>query len=131
MSSRIIPTESEEQKALFQWARLMEGRYPELRLMFAVPNGGVRRPATAGRLKAEGVKSGVPDICLPVARHGYHALYIEMKRLSGGGTSPEQKDWLDALNRQGNKAIVCRGWVKAKEAIEEYLDESDVLPFED
>lgn len=81
---RRIPLESEEQSALFQWARLMEGRCPELRLMYHIPNGGLRNKPVAVRLTAQGVRRGVPDICLPVARHGFHSLYIELKRPKGG-----------------------------------------------
>ena len=36
--------------------------------MFRIPNGGSRHPAEAARLKAQGVKAGVPDLCIPVAR---------------------------------------------------------------
>src|SRR5262245_64718583 len=50
------------------------------RLCFAIPNGGARDVITAGRLKAEGVRAGVPDVCLPVARAGYHGLFLEVKR---------------------------------------------------
>lgn len=38
-----------------------------------------RDKATAVALKRQGVKAGVPDICLPVARNGYHGLHIELK----------------------------------------------------
>ena len=68
-----VPTESEEQQTLFSWATMQSGRYPELRLLYHIPNGGSRGKAEAGRFKAEGVKSGVPDLCLPVARGAYHA----------------------------------------------------------
>lgn len=51
----------------------------ELALLHHIPNGGARSKATAGRLKAEGVKAGIPDICLPVPKNGYGALYIELK----------------------------------------------------
>jgi hypothetical protein len=66
-----------------------------------------------------------------VARQGFHSLYIELKRLAGGGATAEQAEWIDELHRQGNKAIVCRGWLAAKEAIEEYLRQQDAMPFED
>lgn len=118
---KIVPLESEEQKALFEWAALMEGKHPELHLLFAIPNGGLRHKATAGRLKAEGVKSGVPDICLPVARKGFHALYIELKRVKGGRASAEQSTWIEALNEQGYFAEVCHGWDSARRVIEWYL----------
>ena len=62
------PTESEEQQTLFRWAAMQCGKYPELALMFHIPNEGKRSWMTGGRMKAEGLKSGVPDIFLPVPR---------------------------------------------------------------
>ena len=116
-----IPTESEEQQALFEWAQYHRGAYPEIDLLYHIPNGGRRGKAEAGRFKAEGVKSGVPDICLPVARGGFHGLYIEMKRQKGSQTSGKQKDWIELLWRQGYKAVICKGWQEAARIIKEYL----------
>ena len=79
-----VPTEADEQIALFEWAALQSGRFPELTLLHHVPNGGSRNKIEAARLRAQGVKSGVPDLCLPVARGGNHGLYIELKRQRGG-----------------------------------------------
>ena len=79
-----VPTESVEQTRLFQWARMEAGRWPELNLLYHVPNGGSRHRMEAAHLKQQGVRAGVPDLCLPVARGGCHGLYIEMKRLRGG-----------------------------------------------
>ena len=39
-----IPTEAQEQTALFQWAKMQSGKYPELALLHAIPNGGSRHP---------------------------------------------------------------------------------------
>lgn len=116
------PTEAQEQRDLFRWAALERGRYPELQLMYHVPNGGSRHPYEARNLKQQGVKPGVPDICLPVARGGYHALYIELKRTRNGRVSEDQRAWLGALARVGNKAVVCRGWNEARQEIEGYLN---------
>lgn len=116
-----VPTESQEQQALFQWAALHTGRYPELALMYHIPNEGLRNPRTGARMKAEGMKPGVPDVCLPVARGGFHGLYIEMKRTKGGRVEPGQREWLGALNGQGYAAVVCLGWEKAAQMIEAYL----------
>jgi hypothetical protein len=80
-----------------------------------------RHKAEAGRLRAEGVKAGVPDLCLPVARGQYHGLYIELKRQRGGRTSDHQSEWLDALSAQGYKAALCYGWEQAAGTIIEYL----------
>lgn len=35
-----VPSESAEQQRLFQWARMAQGRYPELRWLYHVPNEG-------------------------------------------------------------------------------------------
>lgn len=122
-----VSSESEEQEILFQWAQMRRGMYPELDMMFHIPNGGSRGKAEAGRFKAEGVKAGVPDICLPVARGEYHGLYIELKRLKGGKVSDEQKDWIRRLDEQGYAAVVCYGWMAAAELIGKYLREGELL----
>ena len=114
--------ESQEQQLLFEWAALSAGKWPELALMYHIPNGGSRSKAEAGRFKAEGVKSGVPDICLPAARGGYHGLYIELKRVKGGRVSPAQQGWIAALRDQGYCACVCKGWDDAAHIIKAYLE---------
>lgn len=116
-----VPTESEEQQALFEWAAIQSGAYPDLELLYHIPNGGRRSKAEAGRFKAEGVKSGVPDLCLPVARGGFHGLYIELKRIKGGKIDPGQEAWIAALTKQGYHAAVCRGWIEASKALIWYL----------
>ena len=115
-------TESQEQQLLFEWAALSAGRWPELALMYHIPNGGSRSKSEAGRFRAEGVKAGVPDICLPVAREGYHGLYIELKRVKGGRVSTAQQGWIAALRDQGYYACVCKGWDDAAHVIKKYLE---------
>lgn len=114
--------EAQEQQTLFAWAALSVGKYPELALLYHIPNGGSRNKIEAANLKRQGVKAGVPDICLPVARGGYHGLYIELKA-GRNKTTEKQQEWLTALERQGYQAVVCYGWEEAKKAIEEYLFE--------
>lgn len=116
-------TEAQEQKALFEWIERSRGKYPELGLCYHIPNEGRRSWAAAHELRAQGLKSGVPDICLPVARGEYHALYIEMKRRKGGRVSDTQRGWINALNRAGNLALVCKGWEEARDVIVQYLNQ--------
>ena len=118
-----VPTEEEEQMALFRWAELAKGKYPALALLFHIPNGGSRGKAEAGRFRAMGVRAGVPDLCLPVPRAPFHGLFVELKRTKGGHVSAEQKRWIADLEAQGYCAIVCYGWEEAKDNIEEYLRE--------
>lgn len=116
--------ESQEQTALFEWASLMRGRLPGIELMYHCPNGGSRNPAEAARLKAQGVKPGVPDIFLPVPRGCFHGLYIELKA-PGGRLSQAQADYIAALRANGYAAGVCVGWRKAAEVIEKYYESEE------
>ena len=116
-----IASEHSEQVALFEWSNLVLRKYPDLVLMFAVPNGGARNIVVARKLKAEGVKSGVPDVFLPVPRGKHHGMVIEMKRV-GGRASDNQKEWLRALREQGYYTAICYGWQAAAEEIQNYLN---------
>ena len=120
-----VPSEHAEQSALFQWAELNRRKYPALKLLYAIPNGGHRHIAVALKLKAEGVKAGVPDICLPIARRGLHGLYIEMKKRSGGVLSQKQADWMLNLVEQNYSYAVAYGFEDAKRIIEDYLRKAE------
>jgi len=117
---RKMQYEAADQETLFQWAALNENTYPELSLLYHIPNGGSRNKIEAANLKRQGVKAGVPDICLPVARGKYHGLYIELKH-GKNKLSDNQKIWLKRLQNQGYLAICCYGWEEAVKAIEKYL----------
>ena len=119
------PTEEQEQAAIFEWVTLMQPQIPELADLFHIPNGGWRAPATAAKLKAQGVKPGVSDLMLPVARGGYHGLWIELKRRKGGKVSPHQSDWITEMRFQGYRAEVCHGSEEACDLIYRYLMEAD------
>lgn len=115
-------TEAQHQSTLIRWSQQPEIRnqFPELALLYHIPNGGRRDVIEAKHLKAQGVKSGVPDLHLPVSRKGYNSLYIEMKT-EKGRISENQKWWIERLNSQGNYAVVCHGWEEAKECLIHYL----------
>ena len=121
-------SEHSEQVALFKWAGFNRRNLPEVALMFAVPNGGARHPATAARLKAEGVRAGVPDIFLPASRGCWNGLFIELKRPRTvterkGRVSAAQQEWAARLLTAGYRVAVCYGWGEAVSVIAEYLDE--------
>jgi hypothetical protein len=102
----------------------MAARHPVLSLLHASANGGKRHIRTARLLKAEGVKAGVPDLFLPVARFHqewqYYGLFIEMKTRKGRVT-PEQKWWHAQLEHQGYRVEVCRGAQAAISVLSDYL----------
>lgn len=99
-------TEHAEQVSLVQW---LDATHPDL-LYFAVPNGGNRNIITAKKMKAEGVKAGVPDMFFPALK-----LFIELKRTKGGNVSAEQKHMKERLELAGYKVAICHG---AKEAVD-------------
>ncbi len=122
MALSAAPLEHDEQSALFAWADAMQDTHPELAMLFAIPNGGARHPAVAAQLKAEGVKAGVPDIMLAVARGRWHGLFVELKRVdhSNHATSA-QRAWIEMLRRYGYSAVVVYGAQAAQQAIMAYL----------
>ena len=117
---RLYPTEEEEQTVVMHWAAMASGRWPELRLLFHIPNGGKRSKSEAVRFRAAGVRSGVPDLFLPCSRGGFHGLWIEMKAM-GGRVSREQERWQTELLGQGYMCAVCYGADAAIATIEKYM----------
>lgn len=111
-------SETTEQIHLINWAKSHETYIPELKLLHHIPNEGKR--TNGAILKAAGMKSGVPDLCLPVARLGFHGLYIEMK-YQKGKTSVEQEEFMVLLRQQGYKTAVAWGADQAQEIIRHYL----------
>ena len=121
-------SEHDDQCALFEWAEMMAQQYPELDLMFAIPNGGHRYKAVAARLKLEGVKAGVPDIFLPAAKCGHHGLFIELKFGKNKATT-KQNWWMNELEKEGYLTAVCWGWTEAAALIESYLEDNNELEY--
>jgi len=117
-----MKTESQEQIEVIQWCKRNTLEHPELDMIFAIPNGGKRHIATASRMKLEGVKPGVSDLFLSVARHDLHGLYIEMKREKSGKLSTAQKDWFNKIQNQGYAAVQANGKDQAIAYIKSYLN---------
>lgn len=116
-------SEADEQIVVIKWANMMASKYPCLKYLFHIPNGGSRNIAEAANLKRMGVKSGVPDLCLPYPSNGYHGLYIEMKTDKGRSTAA-QREYIDFLTEQWYKATVCHGASEAINVIWKYLTEN-------
>lgn len=116
MRKAVIPSEHSIQAAFIRWTTIAVKEYPELANLFAVPNGGLRPFAVdrkgnryspiARKMKAEGVKEGVPDLLLLAARGEYHGLAIEVKR-PGGRLSASQAEWHMRLIQEGYLVKVC------------------------
>lgn len=106
-----MASERQHQQAVMKWARQpsIREQWPELALLHHIKNETTGGAAEVAADKAMGVKKGVPDLCLPVARGGFHGLYIEMKTPSGKA-SEAQRWWVMALKEQGYRAAVCHGY---------------------
>ena len=120
---RACPTEEQEQQALMDWAHHSLRQYPELSLLYSIPNGGYRRQSEAVRLVRLGVKAGTPDLHLAVARKGAHSLYIEMKALDGS-ISTLQIERAVQLVDAGNCVAFAWGWQMARDVLVWYLSKS-------
>lgn len=151
-------TEHGEQRALFAWLKVAQRhgfdtawrwaesgdmtvfqsspyavsnveQVPELKWIFAVPNGGQRDKITAAKLKHEGVKPGVPDTFFPLPCAQYAGLFIEMKRSSdkatkrrAGTTSDVQDEWIAYLRSVRYACSVCFDWRSAARDIQSYVE---------
>jgi hypothetical protein len=115
-------SEHAEQVAVINWCFAMMRTYPELDLIFAIPNGAMLGGGKVGAiranaLKAEGLRPGVCDLFLPVARGKWHGFFIEMKTQIGK-LSDNQKEFIAGVEKQGYYTAVCYG---ADEAIEQLI----------
>ena len=114
--------EGQEQALLVTW---FDCAYPEIAgLLLHIPNGGYRKNAFEGwRLKQQGVRAGVSDLLLPVARAAHHGLWIEFKATAPNDTkvTERQQDWLARMTKEGYRAEVCRGFLEAQRCVQSYL----------
>ncbi|KVP40111.1 hypothetical protein WJ87_04730 [Burkholderia ubonensis] len=114
--------EGEEQAQLIKQFR---AEYPDIgELLIHIPNGGYRKNAFEGwRLKEQGVRAGVSDLFLPVARGGFFGLWIEFKAAppNDAAVSDKQKEWVELMQAQGYSAHVCLGVAAAMKVLAEYL----------
>ncbi len=106
-----IPSEHYEQALFVQWFRRT---YPGV-LIHSIPNGGHRSKSAATALKVEGTVAGIPDLFIPAWK-----LWVEMKRTKGGVVSPDQKKIIEYLKSIGYQVIVGKGFLHAKEQIEQF-----------
>lgn len=114
--------EGDEQAELIKLFRMKYPQYTDY--LIHTPNGGSRKNAFEGwRLKQQGVRAGVSDLQLPVARGGYFGLWIEFKAAppNDAAVSAEQKEWVKLMREQGHRAEVCKGVAQAIALLDEYL----------
>jgi len=114
-------SEHSTQVAFAEWCKWNEAKHPELQLAFAVPNGGKRHVWTAMKLKAEGVRAGVLDWCMPVPIGGYNGLWIEFK-FGKNKLTDDQEKYAKLLEQYGHCVAVCYTVDEAIRVTLEYLN---------
>ena len=120
---KIVSSEAWEQEKLFEWAKDNIKNHYELWLLNASMNGFIPNKNLRFKAVKQGLKAGFPDINLPIARQGFHALYIEMKRVDVCAIDKYQIPWHKLLRDEGNRVAVCSGWHEAKNVLINYLTE--------
>ena len=106
--------EHEVQKAICNYLDIRRMCY------FAVPNGGKRNKIEAKKFRAEGVKSGVPDICFVWEGMSYFLEVKKPKTLTPKGRlSKNQKEFIAKLEDNGAEVAVV---YSVADVIEAFID---------
>ena len=105
-----------------QFITMVDALLPEnqSRLIYAVPNGGKRHPVVAAKLKAEGVRKGMPDINIDIPIGIHSGMRIEFKS-SKGRVEPHQKEIHDLLRQQFYVVEIHRDAASAFDSLMGYL----------
>lgn len=119
----LVATERQEHLALMQWVRLQPWRD----YWIHIPNEGKRDRISGYILKNMGLTKGVADffLAMPVGRIG--GLWLELKRVEGSRTSPEQIAWLERMAAVGYAACIAYGCDDAIRIIKDYVNGEQVL----
>lgn len=114
------PSEHLEQARFVSW---FKQTYPGV-IIAAIPNGETRSKSAAGKLRAQGVYSGVWDLMVPE-----WFLWIEFKRVHSGALSKAQREYGQAMLAAGYYCIVAYGAEDAKEQIKKGARQSWERPW--
>lgn len=117
-------SESQIQQSCIRWFQLVHPQLWKDGVLFHIPNERKCSVRQGRKLKSEGVVKGVADLCLAQAKHGFHALYIEMKK-PGNYQKPGQKEWQTGIEKHGYKYVVCKSRDEFEKIVTEYLNESN------
>ena len=120
-TSPVVPLEAQEQEEFAAWCDA-KGL-----LWVHIPNERKATTRVMAELGRQGLKKGFPDNFIAEPRGKWHGLFIELKRAkkSLSRKSPEQREWIKALNEKGYKAAFCYGAEAAKRCVLEYLGEKE------
>ena len=121
---RIIPYYHNEEGLQTHVINYLKEYYPKVR--YCASLGGIRTGKKQGKKgKKTGYVAGFPDLQITEARGDYHGLFIELKFDKTRYATPEQKDWLKALEQRGYKAVCSKGYTQTIDIINEYLQQDE------
>ena len=113
-------------------ASFLRAQYPNVLFTGAFTEGHLNRGwrprrgriSPGMRRKLMGYRAGTPDLFIFHRNWSLNpGIAIEMKPKKGGRVEVEQKDFLEALTKQGWIAVVCHGADEAKAVITKYMEE--------
>lgn len=111
----VYKTEETIQQEVAAWLDL---KLPKGWRWYHCPNGGHRLKSVAGKMKAAGVKPGVPD-CVILRPNGA-PIYVELKAF-GGTLSLAQREFRDWCEASQQPFRVCRSVGEVEVFLKEYL----------
>jgi len=121
VTAKNAETEHQIQTAVIQWWAMTCHFFGlSEKILFAIPNGGARHVLTGKKLKAEGVRSGVPDMMLAAPNDRYNGLFIELKKPKGRATKA-QLEYIQLLREQGYYTAITYGFEDTINMISSYL----------
>lgn len=100
-------TELEMQTSIVAEINLRANQDPRWGYIFHVPNGGDRNVIVAAKLKAAGVRAGVPDFLWLLPACGYYGMAMELK-MGRSKPTTEQAAWLQWLSDRNFFVCVVR-----------------------
>lgn len=113
-------SETCEMIKFFEYLSWQEIQRPELACIYHIPNEGTRSIRRGRIMKQKGVRAGIPDVCVPIARGEWHSLFLEFK-VKSGKLSPVQVKMCKLLHAHGHCVRVAWSADEAIEILEKYL----------
>lgn len=105
-----------------EFFRVVHAKFPQIpdKLLFSVPNGGIRDKFTGSIMKRTGAKRGVADVILLMANDKYNCLCLEFKT-DIGRQSSDQKEFQSQIERNGGRYEIARSVNDAINIIDQYF----------
>lgn len=110
-------SETEIQRQIIEWCN----HIPELRnMVIHIPNEGKRTISMGRKLRQIGLRPGVADLFIPIPRHGYNGVWVEIKS-KHGVLRENQREFLSDMEKQGYLTFISRSLEDFMQKINAYM----------